>query len=113
MVMTTTTATTTRITAATTTAPQPLPQTHHYIRFSISPPLDSADADALQIRRILQNALAQSFGAVLSHIYLDVLWVATSGAECVVRTSGARSVKVVRSNIPVIFFGMKDEWEND
>jgi hypothetical protein len=80
------TTTTTRITAART----PLPQTHHYIRFSISPPFDSADADALQIRRILQNALTQSFGAALSHVYLDVLWVATSGAECVIRTSSPR-----------------------
>jgi hypothetical protein len=73
-----------------TTAITPLPQTHHYIRFSISPPLDSADADALQIRRILQNALTQSFGATLSHIHLDVLWVASSGAECVIRTSSPR-----------------------
>jgi len=80
----TTTLTTTRITAAIT----PLPQTHHYIRFSILPPLD--DADALQIRRILQNALTQSFGAALSHVYLDVLWVATSGAECIIRTSSSR-----------------------
>jgi hypothetical protein len=84
MTMTTTT------TTATTITPLALPQTHHYIRFSISPPLDSADADALQIRRVLQTALAQSFGAALSHVYLDVLWVATSGSECVVRTSGAR-----------------------
>jgi hypothetical protein len=87
---TTSTTMTTPITAATTITPLALPQTHHYIRFSISPPLDSADADALQIRRVLQNALAQSFGAALSHVYLDVLWVATSGSECVVRTSGAR-----------------------
>jgi hypothetical protein len=83
--ITTTNTITTQITTATT-----IPQTHHYIRFSISPPLNSADADALQIRRMLQNALAQSFGAALSHVYLDVFWVATSGAECVVRTSGAR-----------------------
>jgi hypothetical protein len=81
---------TTRVTTATTMTPLPLSQTHHYIRFSISPPLDSADADALQIRRVLQTALAQSFGAALSHIYVDVLCVSTSGAECVVRTSGAR-----------------------
>lgn len=80
-----TTTTTTRITPAIT----PLPQTHHYIRFSISPRLDSAGADggALQVRRTIQNALTQSFGAALSHVYLDVLWVAPSGAECVVRTS--------------------------
>jgi hypothetical protein len=66
-----TTTTTMRITPAIT----PLPQTHHYIRFSISPPLDSADGGALQVRRTLQNALTQSFGAALSHVYLDVLWV--------------------------------------
>jgi len=70
--------------------PLPLPQTHHYIRFSITPPLDSAESDALHIRRVLQNALAQSFGAALSHLYLDVLWLSASGAECVVRTGGAR-----------------------
>jgi hypothetical protein len=104
--MTTTTTTTTRITSASTITPRPLslplPQPHHYIRFSISisesPPLDSAFADALavdalQIRRVLQNALAQSFGAALSHIYLDVLWVSTSGSECVVRTSGAAGAR--------------------
>jgi hypothetical protein len=51
---------------------------------------------------MLQNALAQSFGAALSHVYLDVLWVATSGAECVVRTSGARQVIMssYQQNIP-------------
>lgn len=68
----------------------PLPQTHHYVRFSISPPLDSPDGGALQIRHALQNALTQSFGAALSHVYLDVLWVATLGDECVIRTSSAR-----------------------
>ncbi|KAF8486797.1 hypothetical protein DFH94DRAFT_621370 [Russula ochroleuca] len=73
----------------------PLPQTHHYIRFSISPPLDSADGGALQVRRTLQNALTQSFGAALSHVYLDVLWVATSGAECVVRTSPSDAASVM------------------
>ena len=66
--------------------PTPLPQSHHYIRFSISPP----SADALLIRRALQEALAQSFGTALSHAYLDVLWVADSGAECVVRASSPR-----------------------
>lgn len=75
---------------AATSSAAPLPQTHHYIRFSISPPMvhsPSSPPDALQIRRALQDALAQSFGITLSHVYLDVLWVATSGAECVVRAS--------------------------
>ncbi|KAI0258733.1 hypothetical protein BC834DRAFT_910040 [Gloeopeniophorella convolvens] len=57
--------------------------THHYIRFALSPPC----ADALLVRRALQEALAQSFGAALSHTYLDVLWVADTGEACVVRTS--------------------------
>ena len=30
----------------------------------------------------------QSFGAARSHTYLDVLWVADLGTECVVRTGG-------------------------
>ena len=77
-------------TASTTTAtrPAPLPQAHHYIRFAISPPLGSADA--LEIRRLLQEALAQSFGAALSHVYLDVLWVTASGDECVIRANSPR-----------------------
>lgn len=69
---------------ATGSGPAPLPQTQHYIRFSIAPP----SSDALHVRRALQEALVQSFGAVRSHTYLDVLWVADSGTECVVRTSG-------------------------
>jgi hypothetical protein len=82
-------------TTATTTAPTPLPQPYHYIRFAIAAPQSpdggtGTNIDALQIRRALQAALAQSFGAALSHAYLDVLWVAPSGAECVVRASSQR-----------------------
>ena len=69
---------------ATGSAPVPLPQTHHYIRFSINPP----SSDALHVRRALQEALVQSFGAARSHTYLDILWVADLGTECVVRTGG-------------------------
>ena len=75
-------------TASTTTAPAPLPQTHHYVRFAISPPLGSADA--LEIWRLFQEALAQSFGATLSHLYLDVLSVTPSGDECVIRANSPR-----------------------
>lgn len=81
-----TTTTTSRIT----TVIAPLPQTFHYIRFSILPPLDSPEGGALEVRRVIQTALTQSFGAALSHVYLDVLWVATSGAECVIRTISSR-----------------------
>jgi len=76
------------MTSTTTTWPAPLPQPYHYIRFAISPPLGSADA--LEIRRLLQEALAQSFGTTLSHVYLDVLSVTASGDECVVRANGPR-----------------------
>jgi len=76
--------------STTATAPTPLPQTYHYIRFAIAPALSPDGSDGLQIRRALQDALAQSFGAALSHTYLDVLWVATSGDECVVRASSQR-----------------------
>lgn len=72
------------MTTVTSSGPAPLPQTQHYIRFSITPPT----SDALHIRRALQEALVQSFGAARSHAYLDVLWVADSGTECVVRTGG-------------------------
>ena len=79
-------------TTTTETAPAPLPQTYHYIRFAIAPALspDDGGSDGLQIRRALQDALTQSFGAALSHTYLDVLWVATSGDECVVRANSQR-----------------------
>jgi len=76
------------MTSTATTRPAPLPQPHHYIRFAISPPLGSADA--LEIRRLLQEALAQSFGTTLSHVYLDVLSVTPSGDECVVCANGPR-----------------------
>jgi len=76
-------------TTTTPTGPTPLPQTHHYIRFAISPALGSG-GDALEIRRLLQEALAQSFGATLSHVYLDVLSVTASGDECVVRANSPR-----------------------
>jgi hypothetical protein len=85
------------MTTSLSTAPTPLPQTYHYIRFAIAPPLtpdgggsSSSSSDGLQIRRALQDALAQSFGAARSHTYLDVLWVASSGDECVVRASSQR-----------------------
>ncbi|OCH92559.1 hypothetical protein OBBRIDRAFT_726545 [Obba rivulosa] len=63
---------------------------HHYIRFSISPP----SADALSLRKALQDALAQAFGLVAANTYVDVLWLADDGAEAVVR--------VARSDVPRI-----------
>ncbi|KAH9966383.1 hypothetical protein BGW80DRAFT_1178295 [Lactifluus volemus] len=77
--------------------PRRLVQTHHYIRFSISPP----SADSLLIRRALQEALAQSFGVALSHTYLDVLWVADSGTECIVRASSPSDAASVMAAVAV------------
>ncbi|KAH9957754.1 hypothetical protein BC827DRAFT_1137369 [Russula dissimulans] len=77
----------------------PLPQTHHYIRFSISPPL--ANPDALHIRHTLQDALAQSFGVALSHLYLDVLSVSPSGAECVIRANSPSDAAKVMAAVTV------------
>ncbi|KAI0287400.1 hypothetical protein BC826DRAFT_1108462 [Russula brevipes] len=50
---------------------------HKRTTTSASPSRASSNSatDALQIRRALQDALAQSFGTTLSHAYLDVLWV--------------------------------------
>lgn len=79
------------MTTVTSSGPAPLPQTQHYIRFSITPPT----SDALHVRRALQEALVQSFGAARSHAYLDVLWVADSGTQCVVRTGGPTYVPFV------------------
>jgi hypothetical protein len=72
------------------TKPTPLPQTYHYIRLAITPPLGSDNTDGLAIRRLLQEALAQSFGLALSHVYLDVLGVTATGDECVLRANSSR-----------------------
>ncbi|KAF8266044.1 hypothetical protein EI94DRAFT_1734128, partial [Lactarius quietus] len=57
---------------ATGSGPSPLPQAHHYIRFSIAPP---APTRYLGTRTVIWRRA--------SHTYLDVLWVADAGNECV------------------------------
>ncbi|KAI0050681.1 hypothetical protein FA95DRAFT_1486839 [Auriscalpium vulgare] len=69
----------------------PLPPTAHYIRFSLAP----ACADALLVRRAIQDALTQSFGLTASSTYLDILWVADSGEEAVVRTGVSDAARVM------------------
>ncbi|TFY62602.1 hypothetical protein EVG20_g6646 [Dentipellis fragilis] len=61
----------------------PLPQTYHYIRFTLSPPCSSP----LIVRRAIQEALSQAFGATASNTYVDILYVADNGEVAVVRTS--------------------------
>lgn len=58
-----------------------LPSSHRYIRFAVFPPC----ADALTLRKTIQDALGQSFGLVYSHTYVDVLWLAEDGTALVVR----------------------------
>jgi hypothetical protein len=59
---------------------------HTYLR--LSTPF-SADADALAVRRAVQDALAPTLGASRAGAYVDVLWagpreaVVRAGAECV------------------------------
>lgn len=60
-----------------------LSNSYHYIKFAITPPCE----DAITLRRTVQNGLSQSFGQTSANIYLDILWVASDGAEAVVRVS--------------------------
>ncbi|KAI0830294.1 hypothetical protein BC628DRAFT_1313200 [Trametes gibbosa] len=54
---------------------------YRYIRFAVSPP----SADALTLRKTLQDALGQSLGLVRAHTYVDLLWLADDGSALVVR----------------------------
>ncbi|KAG0706243.1 hypothetical protein DFH29DRAFT_798653 [Suillus ampliporus] len=56
---------------------------HSYIHFSINPPC----ADALKLRKSMQDGLAETFGIIASGTYLDILWIAESGSEIVIRLS--------------------------
>lgn len=58
-----------------------LPSTYHYVRFAVAP----ACADALSIRKAIQDALTQAFGLVSASTHVDVLWLADDGSEMVVR----------------------------
>ena len=66
-------------------SPFPLPQTYHYILFSLSPPT----TDPIRIRKSIQDALSQSFGLTSASTYLDILWIADDGNQSVVRTGPA------------------------
>lgn len=56
---------------------------HSYIHFSINPPC----TDALKLRKAIQDGLAETFGITASGTYLDILWIAESGSEIVIRLS--------------------------
>ncbi|KAG1732654.1 uncharacterized protein EDB91DRAFT_1226481 [Suillus paluster] len=56
---------------------------HSYIHFSISPHC----ADALKLRKSMQDGLTETFGITASGTYLDILWIAESGSDIVIRIS--------------------------
>jgi hypothetical protein len=59
----------------------PLSNNHSYILLSINPPC----ADALKLRKAMQDGLMETFGITASGTYLDILWIAESGSEVVIR----------------------------
>lgn len=64
---------------------------HSYIHFSINPPC----TDALKLRKAIQDGLAETFGITASGTYLDILWIAESGSEIVIRLSEEDAPKLM------------------
>jgi hypothetical protein len=69
---------------------------YSYIRLAINDSLASTNnspADALTVRKIIQDSLIQTFGSIYANSYVDVLWVGPSKENgpavqhAVVRTS--------------------------
>ena len=54
---------------------------YHYLRFAVTP----ACQDALTIRKMLQDALLQSFGLTSANTYMDILSLAEDGTDVVIR----------------------------
>jgi hypothetical protein len=61
----------------------PFPVEYHYIRLAVFP----GNVDALSLRKNLQDALTQTFGLTSSSMYIDILWIANSGEQLVVRVN--------------------------
>ncbi|KAI0092351.1 hypothetical protein BDY19DRAFT_884416 [Irpex rosettiformis] len=64
---------------------------YHYLRFAISPSCN----DALTIRKLLQDALLQSFGLTSANIQLDLLWIADNGTETILRARQTDATKLM------------------
>lgn len=65
-----------------------LPAEHIYMRLSVDARGDNIAAGELGIRKAIQDAIAQTFGASMSHTYIDILWIglsATNATETVIR----------------------------
>lgn len=66
---------------------------YHYIRFRLSPP----NPDALTIRKAVSDALSQTFGLSVESTYVDVLSIAKSGQECVLRVRSEEAPLLITS----------------
>ncbi|KAG6890130.1 hypothetical protein C0995_011423 [Termitomyces sp. Mi166 len=44
------------------------------------------DRDGLSLRKILQDALTQTFGVTSAGLYIDVLWMAEDSSECIIKS---------------------------
>lgn len=70
-----------------------LPVIYRYIRFSINP----AISEPLTLRKLLENAMLQSFGVSRAATYMDVLWISTDGRAAVIRVSDSRVIHTLQS----------------
>ncbi|TFK71229.1 hypothetical protein BDN72DRAFT_837985 [Pluteus cervinus] len=67
-----------------------MPQ-YHYLRLSLSPPTQ----DIFRIRKVLETALTQSFGITAAGTQLDVLWLADTGEEVIIRVQDDDAPRVL------------------
>ncbi|KAF8503169.1 hypothetical protein JB92DRAFT_2794258 [Gautieria morchelliformis] len=70
-----------------------LPVVYRYIRLSIEP----AVTEPLALRKLLENAMSQSFGVSRAATYMDVLWISADGHAAVIRVSDSDAEAVLAS----------------
>ncbi|PPR05440.1 hypothetical protein CVT26_011318 [Gymnopilus dilepis] len=54
---------------------------NHYLRFSIAPSTTSE----LSARKVISDALTESFGLTSASTNVDILWLSGDGSQCIVR----------------------------
>ncbi|KAI4525134.1 hypothetical protein K525DRAFT_192297 [Schizophyllum commune Loenen D] len=64
---------------------------NHFCRFSLSP----ACSDALTLRKTLEDALEQTFGATSARSAIDILWTSDDGTQVLVRTAAGDAPKLL------------------
>jgi len=62
-----------------------LDKEYRYIRFSVQPGVN----DPLSLRKLLESAMAQSFGLSRAGTYMDVFWIAQDGSGAIIRVGEA------------------------